>query len=131
VIPRGRTLAALVVVLAVGLATRRVSALPDVVEDHAGDALWATAVVLGLAVVWPARRPTELGLAGFVIALSVELSQLWHASWLEELRENDAAALVLGRGFLWGDIPRYAVGCLLGVACLSALTGSTRSRLQP
>ena len=51
---------------------------------------------------------------GFAVALLVELSQLWKSEWLEDLRDNDLAALVLGRGFLWGDLVRYAVGAVLG-----------------
>lgn len=129
---RTRTIAVLVVVLAAGLASRRVAGLPTFVEDHAGDVLWATAVVLVLSLLRSGRRPIEYALAGFVIAAIVEASQLWHLAWLEDLRDNDLAALVLGRGFLWSDFPRYAAGCLLGGA-LVAVVGrlSSGARRMP
>ncbi|MEM7141856.1 MAG: DUF2809 domain-containing protein [Actinomycetota bacterium] len=117
---RARTAAALAVVLAAGLASRRVEGVPSIVEDHAGDALWATAVVLGLAIV-RAAPAALLAAGGLGIAVAVELTQLWTPSWLEDLRENDLAALVLGRGWLWGDLVRYAVGAALGYLLLRAL----------
>lgn len=120
---RRRLAVALGLVLAAGLASRRLDALPSFVEDHAGDALWVTAVALGLALIWPARPAAMIALAAFTIAVAVELSQLWSPAWLEELRENDLAALVLGRGWLWGDLVRYAGGAVLGYGVLR-LVGS-------
>jgi len=125
VISRGRTVAALLAVLAAGLLSRR-DAVPDVVEDHAGDALWATAVVLGLALLWPRRPAHMLATAGFVIAVAVELSQLWAPLWLVEFRAHDPVALVLGRGFRWADLLRYAAGCLLGFALLKRVVRPAR-----
>lgn len=115
---RRRLGVALGLVLVAGLASRRVEALPSLVEDHAGDALWAAAVVLGLAVIRPARPDAATALAGFTIAVAVELSQLWRPAWLQDLRENDLAALVLGRGWLWGDLVRYAAGAAVGYGVL-------------
>ncbi len=116
-----RIAAVLAAVLVAGLASRRIDSLPDVVADHAGDTLWATAVVLGLAFVWPDRPSRVLAAAGLAIAIAVELSQLWTPEWLEDLRENDLAALVLGRGWLWGDLVRYAVGAAFGWLLLDRL----------
>ena len=107
--PRARTVAALAVVLAAGLGSRRIDSLPDLVEDHAGDALWATAVVLALSILWSRLRAHEAALVGFGIAVVVEVSQLWKPGWLVDLRDNDLAALFLGRGFLWTNLPRYGV----------------------
>ena len=120
---RMRTIAVLAIVIAAGLASRRVAGVPTFVEVHAGDVLWATAVVLVLALLNPSRRSLELATAGFVIAALVEISQLWHPVWLEDLRDDDLFALVLGRGFLWGDFVRYAAGCLLGGLLASAGAG--------
>ena len=123
---RRRTTMALAVVLAVGLASRRVEGLPQVLVDHAGDVSWAAAVVLGLGVLWPARHPLVAAVGGFAIAVVVEVSQLWHPMWLDDLRANDAVALVLGRGFVWGDLGRYAVGCGFGAIILRRCGSSTR-----
>lgn len=120
--PRRRVAALLGVVLIAGLASRRIEALPALVADHAGDTLWATAVVLALALLWPGRPLMTLALGGLAIAVAVELSQLWTPGWLEDLRDNDLAALVLGRGFLWGDLVRYAVGCVFAVFLLTLIS---------
>ena len=48
---RWKLISALGLVVATGLASRRLDALPAFVAEHAGDTLWATAVVLGLALV--------------------------------------------------------------------------------
>ncbi|MEZ5246967.1 MAG: DUF2809 domain-containing protein [Acidimicrobiales bacterium] len=122
---RGPVLAALGIVVAAGLATRRVDAMPGLIEDHAGDVLWATAVVLALGVLVPSRRPLESAIGGYAIATAVEASQLWNPAWLDDLRSNDLAALVLGRGFLWVDLLRYAAGCVLGMALLTLVHRST------
>ncbi|MEM8709002.1 MAG: DUF2809 domain-containing protein [Actinomycetota bacterium] len=105
-----------------GLASRRVDSLPGFVIEHAGDTLWATAAVLALALVWPADART-VALAGFGAAVLVELSQLWKPAWLEDLRQNDVVALAIGRGWVWGDLVRYAVGATLGYGILRLVGG--------
>ena len=76
--------------------------------------------MLALALVW--RTDARLvALAGFGVAVLVELSQLWKPAWLEELRQNDLVALALGRGWVWGDLVRYAIGAALGYVVLRAL----------
>ena len=114
---RWKLISALGLVVATGLASRRLDALPAFVAEHAGDTLWATAVVLGLALVLRLDPARSAGL-GFAIAVVVEVSQLWKPQWLEDLRANDVAALVLGRGWLWGDLVRYAFGAALGSVIL-------------
>lgn len=117
---RWRRIGALATVLAGGLASRRVDAVPSLVEQHAGDTLWATAVVLGLALVFRAGAARS-AVGGFAIAVVVETSQLWKPRWLEDLRDHDLAALVLGRGWLWADLVRYAVGAVLGYILVRTL----------
>jgi hypothetical protein len=53
----------------------------------------------------------------------VELSQLYHAPWIDGLRQIRLAALLLGHGFLWSDLVCYAVGVGVG-----ALTESLTAR---
>ena len=110
---RRRIAVALAVVLVAGLASRRVESLPGFVIDHAGDALWTTAVVLAVAFVFRADARTS-AIAGYGVSVLVELSQLWQPAWLEDLRDNDLIALAIGRGWVWGDLVRYAVGAVLG-----------------
>ena len=49
------------------------------------------------------------------ICLAVETSQLIHAEWLENLRSHRIVALLIGRGFLWIDLVRYALGLVIAM----------------
>ena len=45
----------------------------------------------------------------------MELSQLYHAPWIDSLRANRLGGLILGYGFLWSDVACYVTGVSLGV----------------
>jgi hypothetical protein len=50
------------------------------------------------------------------LSLLVELSQLYHAPWIDSVRQTTIGGLILGFGFLWSDLACYASGVGLGVA---------------
>ncbi|MEP6833294.1 MAG: DUF2809 domain-containing protein [Gemmatimonas sp.] len=108
--------------IAAGLASRRYPQwLPVVLARYAGDTLWAAMVFWMLAVIAP-RRPTQLlATVALGVSYAVELSQLYHASWLDAARSSTFGALVLGRGFLWSDLACYTVGVGLAASLDSAL----------
>ena len=58
-----------------------------------------------LALLRPASAPGRLLLAALLLSFAVEFSQLYQADWIDALRANRFGALVLGRGFLWADLP--------------------------
>jgi len=84
------------------------------VARYAGDTLWAAMVFWLLAIVWPRARTRGLAIGALGIALGVEVSQLYHAGWIDAIRQTRLGALVLGSGFLWSDLACYTVG--VGVA---------------
>jgi len=43
----------------------------------------------------------------------IEISQLYHDTWIDAIRGTTLGALVLGHGFLWSDIVAYTVGIVL------------------
>jgi hypothetical protein len=49
-----------------------------------------------------------------VIALLVELSQLYHAPWIDSIRQTTLGGLALGLGFLWTDLICYSAGIAIG-----------------
>jgi glycopeptide antibiotics resistance protein len=88
-------------------------ALPSFVAAYAGDTLWTAMVYVSLILFWP-RLPISRALAislGF--SFLIEFSQLYRAPWIDEVRANRFAALVLGRGFLASDLVCYTVGAML------------------
>src|SRR5688572_28657402 len=107
----------LVVTILLGLASRQFGdALPRVVALYAGDVLWAAMVYWLGAVAFPQAAVIRIAVVGAAIALAVELSQLYHAAWIDAIRATRTGGLILGRGFLWTDLLCYGVGVILAGA---------------
>lgn len=117
---RGKSLAYLLcamVVLVLGLGSRRYgNDLPPFLSEYAGDTLWALLVFLGISVLRPNARLWLRGATALGIAFAVELSQLYHAPWIDGIRVTTLGGLVLGFGFLWTDLVCYAVGVGIGMS---------------
>jgi hypothetical protein len=107
-------------VIAMGWGTRRYGKhLPELVAVYGGDTFWALMVFVGIGMIartWPTKRVAGLAL---VISYGIEISQLYHAGWIDHLRHNVVGRLVLGQGFVWSDLVCYTVGVGLGVAAES------------
>lgn len=119
VIPRSRLHLALLAlaVIALGLASRRgYSPFPAALGNYPGDALWAWVVLLCVAWVRPAITRPRLVAWSLVIAFAIEFLQLYQAPWMQALRANKLAYLVLGNGFDPWDLVAYAVGIAMGAA---------------
>ena len=113
--------------IVLGLASRRFGpVLPDEVRLYAGDALWAAVVYFAAAVIWPHARTIQLAIGALVFSFVIELSQLYHAPWIDGVRRTRAGALVLGFGFLWSDLVCYMAG--IGAAALADVLVSGRRR---
>ena len=102
-------------VIAVGLASRRgLVQFPEVLGNYPGDALWAWVVLLCVAWVRPAITRGRLVGVSVVVAFAIEFLQLYQAPWMQALRANKLAYLVLGNGFDPLDLLAYVVGIALG-----------------
>lgn len=114
--PRSRLIAVALLLLTIGLglASRRYRAeLPEFIGAYAGDALWATMVFWLASIALPRARTTTLAAIAYGVSFTVELSQLYHAPWIDAIRATRLGALALGHGFLWSDLVCYAVGVAL------------------
>lgn len=101
--------------IALGLGSRRFGgSLPGFVADYAGDTLWALVAFLGLGFALPAASTRAVALLALAFATAIEVSQLYHAPWIDSLRGRTLGALVLGQGFLASDLACYAVGVGIG-----------------
>lgn len=123
--PRRRLwlLVCLVAVIALGLASRNFPSLfPAIFGKYPGDALWAMMVFVGLAFIKPRASTTGLAVLAFAISCAVELSQIYQAPWLNEIRGTTIGHLALGSTFSWFDIVAYAVGVLIS-SVIDALLG--------
>ena len=100
-----------------GIGSRRYAhALPWFIAAYAGDTLWALAAFpgdrTGPAQAINLERSPCLAMA---FSVAIELSQLYHAPWIDSIRHTTLGGLILGFGFLWSDLACYALGVLLGV----------------
>jgi hypothetical protein len=105
----------LVVTIATGLASRHFSNnLPHWVQLYLGDTLWAFMVFLLFGFFFQRKSTLWVAVAALTFSYSIEISQIYHASWIDALRANPLGGLILGFGFLWSDMVCYTVGVGFG-----------------
>lgn len=111
---RGWLCAALALVIALGLASRALPGMfPAALENYPGDALWAVAAFLCIALLRPGMDSWPLAWLALAIAWADEFAQLIQWPWLAALRKTTIGHLVLGSGFDWIDLIAYALGIAL------------------
>ena len=116
----------LVMVIPLGLGSRRYGdSLPDWFAEYGGDTLWAVMVFLLLSLATPTLSVVVRAGSALAFSYAIEFSQLYHAPWIDEIRDTTLGGLVLGFGFLWSDILCYTVG--IGVCVLAELIGKRLS----
>jgi Protein of unknown function (DUF2809) len=109
----------IIAVIVLGLASRAKSLqpfLPSFISEYAGDTLYAVMIYFGLAFLRPRASTLTLAVWAFGICVLIELSQLYHAAWIDSLRQTRIGGLVLGFGFLWSDVLCYTVGIFSSAA---------------
>jgi hypothetical protein len=120
-------IALLVLVVILGLGSRRLAArLPAELATYPGDTLWALAVFLGLGLFLRTLATWWVALLALGISFVVELSQLYHAPWIDSIRDCAIGHLALGSGFDPRDLACYTVGVGIGVV-IETLTMKRRA----
>lgn len=106
-----------IVVVILGLSSRSYSGrLPVFLASYAGDTLWALTAFLGIGILFPRWTTLRVCMTALLFVVLIELSQLYHSSWIDQLRHTRIGGLILGYGFLWSDILCYGVG--IGLGCI-------------
>src|SRR5689334_12702036 len=96
----GLVLIAMTILLGIG--SRRFGQwLPGFVAAYAGDTLWALAAFLGIGLILRRDSTWRVALLATSFSAMIEISQLYHAPWIDSIRGTTLGALVLGHGFLW------------------------------
>lgn len=107
-----------IVVVILGVASRKIAfALPAVVNAYLGDALWALMIFIGFGFLFHKMEIKKVALLSLLFCYAIEMSQLYHAEWIDSIRATTLGGLVLGYGFLWSDVLAYAIGIGIGVLC--------------
>lgn len=105
----------IVLTLLCGLLSRsELVPLPVLVSTYAGDTLWALMVFWCICVLMPHWKTWKIALSAILFSFAVEFSQLYHAPWIDNLRHNRFAGLLLGFEFKTSDLICYSIGILLG-----------------
>jgi Protein of unknown function (DUF2809) len=70
---------------------------------------------VGISLILPRVSTWRVAALAMSFSVMIEVSQLYHAPWIDSIRRTTLGALVLGHGFLWSDLACYAGGIGLGV----------------
>jgi glycopeptide antibiotics resistance protein len=106
----------LVLVAVCGLGSRKYAVyLPEFVAAYTGDTAWTLAVFLLLGILLPRVSAWTVAALATLVSFIVEVSQLYHAPWIDAIRETTIGHLALGSGFDPRDLACYTVGAGIGV----------------
>lgn len=107
----------IIIIIILGLCSRKMaSSISDFLNAYLGDALWALMVFIGVGFVFRKTKTKTIALIGISFCYLIELSQLYQANWINEIRRTTLGGLVLGYGFLWSDLVAYFIGISVGAA---------------
>lgn len=105
-----------ILVIILGLGSRKFSVyLPEFINLYLGDALWALMIFTGFGFLFTKIETKKLGLLALMFCYFIELTQLYHSNWIDNIRGTTIGGLVLGYGFLWGDLIAYTIGVTIGI----------------
>ena len=85
-----------------------------IVAKYGGDTIWAGQFLFLLRLIFPRASLLALACVNYGLGVLAEISQLYHAEWIDKVRDTVIGEALLGMGFLWSDLVCYAVGTFLG-----------------
>jgi hypothetical protein len=83
-----------------------------ILQEYSGDILWSAMVYFGLCVIFPFMKIKNLIFISSAFSYLIEITQLYHAPWIDSIRATRLGGLILGFGFLWSDLICYTIGVL-------------------
>lgn len=105
-----------IIVIILGLGSRKFAyVLPDLLNAYLGDALWALMIFIGFGFLFHKMETKKIAFLSLLFCYGVEMSQLYHAEWIDIIRATTLGGLVLGYGFLWSDLLAYTIGVGIGM----------------
>ena len=117
-----------IVTIALGLFSRSsIVDWPWYVSEYVGDSLWAMMVFWGCCIVRPDAKSWQLAGTALWFCYAVELSQLYHAPWIDEIRHTRMGSLILGFGFKPSNLICYTAGVTTGAVVDHFLCRKQRS----
>jgi len=122
---------AVLAVIILGLCSRKFAAgLPEWINTYLGDALWALMIYLIVAMLFKNKGIKIVAIISLLFCYTIELSQLYHAPWIDSIRSTTLGGLVLGFGFLWSDMIAYTIGIAMGSGIESMIFHSQKHKIS-
>ena len=103
-----------IITIILGLLSRKVQWLPQIISSYSGDALWALMVFFLFSFLFNKKSTIFILVISIIFSYGIEISQLYHAPWIDSIRATTLGGLILGFGFLWSDLICYTVGIVIG-----------------
>ncbi|MBZ9608973.1 DUF2809 domain-containing protein [Clostridium estertheticum] len=118
----------IIIVVILGLCSRKMTnAIPSFLNTYLGDALWALMIFIAFGFIFREMKTKIIELIGISFCYLIEMSQLYHVNWIDNIRKTTLGGLVLGYVFSWIDLIGYAIGILVGII-LDILGGVIQKR---
>ena len=102
-----------IITIILGLLSRKVQGLPQIISSYSGDALWALMVFFLFSFLFNKKSTIFILVISIIFSYGIEISQLYHAPWIDSIRATTLGGLILGFGFLWSDLICYTVGIVI------------------
>ena len=120
---------AMAAVIAAGLWCRSAAnPVSPFLHKYGGDALWALLMFLGFRCVLIRASILRVSLVSLAFCFAVEFSQLYHAPWIDSVRNTRLGALTIGSTFNAPDLIAYAAAIALGVVIETVRQRRSQSR---
>lgn len=104
-----------IIIMFMGLLSRKIMFIfPKNIAPFVGDMLWAMMVYFGFRFLFPKLNITKSLALAFLFSFSIEISQLYQAEWINNIRNTIIGGLIFGHGFLFEDLISYSIGIILG-----------------
>jgi hypothetical protein len=113
---KAKYITAILLCVLIGLSSRYTSFYPQAIQVHLGDAVWASMIYFGFKLITKKDNILSPIFLSLFFCLFIEFSQIYQGDWLVHIRNTFIGGLILGKGFLWMDLLRYAIGIVLAVA---------------
>jgi hypothetical protein len=110
------SLAALIVVISLGVASRTILVGIPHADKELGDLLWPVMFYLIGVFCFPGLRPSEAAIVALLISVGTEVLQAYRAPWIDAIRDTRWGGLILGRVFSWRDMACYVIGAAAAFA---------------
>ena len=105
----------IIIVMILGILSRKMGNLPEIISLYSGAILWALMVFLIISFIFNKKSTIFTISWAIIFSYSIEISQLYHAPWIDAIRNTTLGSLILGFGFLWSDLVCYTIGILIGI----------------